>query len=150
MSLGSSIIATIVAFIVLLIIGVSLIGIVVDGFVQPDASSQELEENISQPKSILITILFCLVILAYFYALYNFWNIGIVVAALMLMVSRIPQLVFESKTGTKLNRASKPKKAGRFNLQYAWMAGTANAVVFLFFLTKSFPLLMLTRRLHRS
>lgn len=110
MSLGSSIIATIVAFIVLLIIGVSLIGIVVDGFVQPDASSQELEENISQPKSILITILFCLVILAYFYALYNFWNIGIVVAALMLMVSRIPQLVFESKTGTKLNRASKPKK----------------------------------------
>ena len=34
MSLGSSIIATIVAFIVLLIIGVSLIGIVVDGLLK--------------------------------------------------------------------------------------------------------------------
>lgn len=110
MSLGTSIVAAIIGYFVLLIIGINLIGIIVDGFVHPDLKYQQIPENISEPKSIGLTITFCLVLMAYLFALYNFWNVGIALSALMLMISRIPKLVFESKTGQKHNMIITPKK----------------------------------------
>ena len=123
MSLGTSIIAAIIGYFVLLVVGVNLIGIVIDGFVQPDSRSPGAPENISDSKSVGVTLIFCIITLAYLFALYNFWNIGIVASALLLMISRIPDLVFESKTGQKINsRLTKKGPVETFCFVVGWLA----------------------------
>ena len=57
-----------------------------------------------------MTILFSIVSVAYFYALYHYWNIGIMTAGLLLMFTRLPDLLFEMKTGEKINSTNMPKK----------------------------------------
>lgn len=110
MSLGVSIIAALVGYIVLMFVSVNITGIIVRGFVQPDPKHQEFTENISSQGSFTITFIFGLVGIACLYALYHFFNIGVVVSALMLMISRIPDLVFEIKTGQKINLKTMPKR----------------------------------------
>jgi hypothetical protein len=110
MSFGSSILATMIGYVTLLLIGVSLSGIIVDGVIQPDSKYREDEGIFSKPKSIAVTVVFSVITIAYFYALYSFWNAGIGLSALMLMVSRVPNLIFESKTGHKGNLRTTPKK----------------------------------------
>ena len=94
MSLGVSIFAALVGYVVLLFFSVNIIGIVVRGIIQPDPKNQGTTENISEPTSIALTVIFCLICIACLYALYHFWNIGVVISALMLMISRIPDLFF--------------------------------------------------------
>lgn len=111
MSLGLSIVAAVISYIVLLIISINLVGIVVDGLVPSDPKYQEVEENISEPKSITVTILFCFIIIVYLFVLYNFLNIGTVISALMLIISRIPVSVIESRTGHKINLRTRPTRS---------------------------------------
>ena len=107
MSLGSSIIAAILGYIVLLIVGVNLIGIVIDGLVESKLRYHETEENISEPKSILVTFIFSFITLSYLYALYCFCNIGIVISALLLIISRLPAQILESKIGHNVSLQKK-------------------------------------------
>ena len=107
MSLGSSVIAAILVYIVLLIVGVNLIGIIIEGLVESKLRYHETEENISEPKSILVTFIFSIITLGYLYVLYRFCNIGIVISALLLIISRLPAQILESKFGHKVNL---PKK----------------------------------------
>ena len=57
-----------------------------------------------------MTILFSAISIAYFFALYHYWNIGIMTAGLILMFTRLPDLLFEIKNGVKINATNMPKK----------------------------------------
>jgi hypothetical protein len=54
-------------------------------------------------------------IIGYLYATFHFWNIGVTVVAIALMLVRLPALLWEIKTGQELNRVasamSMPKNA---------------------------------------
>jgi len=43
------------------------------------------------------------------YSLYHHWNIGVAVAAAMVMFSRLPDLLYEIRTGNKIKLGSMPK-----------------------------------------
>jgi hypothetical protein len=110
MPLAISIIKAIVGYFILMFVGTNLIGAVVRGIVQPSTNHVGFSENVSEPKSIGATVIFSLISIAYLYALYHFWNIGVVIAAIMVMISRIPDLIFEIKTGQKINLKNMPKR----------------------------------------
>ena len=108
------IVKSIIGYFVLMLIGTNLLGIVVRGLKPThvrDSDGYLLEiENISSNKSIIMTIIFSIITVVYLYALYHYWNIGILAAGLILMVSRLPDLLFEMKTGNKLNLKNMPKR----------------------------------------
>ena len=110
MSLGISILAAIVGYFVLMFVGTNLIGVVVGGLVQPDLREEVFSENIPKIKSISVAVIFCLLIIAYLFALYHFGNIGVATAALMLIVSRIPDSIYETRTGKRINLQTMPKR----------------------------------------
>jgi hypothetical protein len=59
--------------------------------------------------NVAMTLLFVVLTVAYFFALYHFWNIGLAVSAGLVMVSRLPDLLWEIRTGKKASKASMPK-----------------------------------------
>jgi hypothetical protein len=59
----------------------------------------------------VITIISIILAGAYLYALYYFWNALLTVAAVMLMVARLPDLLWEMRTGKKVTPQSRPKGA---------------------------------------
>ena len=88
----------------------NLLGIVVRGMVQSkDEFGNNIREDITERKSIILTLIFTVITLATLYALYYFWNIGIVGAAILLMISRLPDLIYEIKTNQKLTLKNMPK-----------------------------------------
>ncbi len=109
-----SLFKAIIGYLILMFVGTNLIGIIVRGFIQPnstdDLGNELISEDISEPKSVIITIFFCIISIFYLYALYHFWNIGVVIAAIMLMLSRLPDLLFEIKTGQKITLKNMPKR----------------------------------------
>lgn len=110
MPIAISVIKAIIGYFILMFVGTNLIGAIVRGFVQPSTNHPGFSENISESKSMSVTVFFSLISIAFLYALYHFWNIGVVIAALMLMISRIPDLIFEIKTGQKVNLRNMPKR----------------------------------------
>ena len=96
---------TIIGYFIIMFAGSNLLGLVVRGLVQPsqkiDTESTLESEDIAKPTCVIMTIIFSLLVLLYYYALYHFWNIGVVIAAAMVMFPRIPDLLFEIETGKK-------------------------------------------------
>lgn len=95
-------------------VGTNLLGIVVRGFrptfkKDSDGNLASIVDT-SSTGSIIMTILFSIISVAYFYALYHYWNIGIMTAGLLLMFTRLPDLLFEMKTGEKVNSTNMSKK----------------------------------------
>ena len=105
-----SIIKAIIGYFILMLVGVNLIGIVVRGFIRSNSNNQVFNENITAPQSIFTTVIGLLITTAYLYALYYFFNIGVLLSAILLMVARIPDLVFEIRIGQKINAINMPKK----------------------------------------
>lgn len=109
------ILKAIAGYFILMFVGTNLLGIVVRGL-RPTLK-KDSEGNLvsmvdtSSTGSIIMTILFSLIGIAYFYALYHYWNIGIMTAGLILMFTRLPDLLFEMKNGEKINSANMPKKS---------------------------------------
>jgi len=56
-----------------------------------------------------ITFLSILVTAAYLFSLFHFWNVWMAVAGVIVMVSRIPDLIWEIRTGDKVTRIRRPK-----------------------------------------
>ncbi len=83
------------AFIILMFTGTNLLGIMVRGFLQ---------------KSVIVIIISVLVSIAYFFSLYYWGNLGIAVAASMVMFARLPDQLFELKTRKKITNQTMPKK----------------------------------------
>ena len=103
-------------WILFLLIGTNLIGVIVRGLLQP-IQKPELNEPylLKQFKSqkranIFLTSVFVLISIGYLFCLYHFWNIGVSISAGMIMLSRIPDLINEIKTGQKIKFGTRPRK----------------------------------------
>jgi hypothetical protein len=108
------ILKAIAGYFILMFVGTNLLGIVVRGFrptfkKDSDGNLASVVDT-SSTGSIIMTILFSIISVAYFYALYHYWNIGIMTAGLLLMFTRLPDLLFEMKTGEKVNSTNMSKK----------------------------------------
>jgi hypothetical protein len=102
---------TLGAWLILLVVSTNLIGLLVRGFFtnqEMDTLAAEghdfikghVEEYYSAQRKMNVFAL--VLIMAFVIALYYFWNIGVVVAALIMIASRIPDLIWELKHGRKL------------------------------------------------
>lgn len=107
-----------VSWLAIMFVSTNLIGIWIGGF----ATNGELKEVAASNeviaselrKSQRSQLAFATVlILAFLGALYYFWNIGLVAAALMLMASRAPDVIWEMSAGKRLtlDDARKPRFA---------------------------------------
>jgi len=98
----------------LLLVGTNLIGFITRSLLQTSPKNAEnflFDGGISRPTTIIFTFLIGLfAFLLYLYALYYFWNIGVVIAATMVMLARLPDLFFEIKTGQKITFKAMPKR----------------------------------------
>jgi len=114
-----SIIKAIVAWFVLMFIGTNIIGFIVRGLVEmPTMKEREddmpsaLREEVTSYRrfSRTLTTLFVVISVAYICVLYWVWNFGVAAAALILMVTRIPDLLREIRTGQKATFLSMPRR----------------------------------------
>lgn len=107
-----------VGWFVLMFVGTNLLGFVVRGLV-PNPGMERLQREghphiqglvaQSQRTNVGITGLFALLTFLYFYLLFHFWNVGVVAVAVMLMGARLPDLLFEIRTGEKVNKQNIPR-----------------------------------------
>lgn len=108
------ILKAIAGYFILMFVGTNLLGIVVRGIrptLKKDSDGNLVSTvDTTSTGSIIMTILFSIISVAYFYSLYHYWNIGIMTAGLLLMFTRLPDLLFEMKTGEKINSTNMPKK----------------------------------------
>ena len=97
------------AWLVLLWTSINLVGLFVRGF----ASNPEIDKMATEGQDFIkklakehqsaerkTNIVALVLIIVFLVALYYFWNIGVVIAALMIMVARIPDLLWEMRHGT--------------------------------------------------
>lgn len=118
------ILISIVFYFVLMWLSVNLLGLLVRGFfTNPDLEKlkseghdfikQEIKKSERADKWLNVAAF--LAIIGYLYATFHFWNIGVTAVALVLMLVRLPDLLWEIKTGQELNRVasvlSVPKNA---------------------------------------
>ena len=106
------IIITLLGWLVLMVVGTNLIGMLVRGLVlvsdvdnqlsKADDAFKKVAKEVYDPKveKRVNFIAFALIII-YLIALFYFWNIGVVIAAIILMVARIPDLLWEIKHGRR-------------------------------------------------
>jgi hypothetical protein len=112
------ILKSIVAWAVLVLVGMNLTGLIVRGLVwaPPDAEAPnepvaEILRDESRRLRVakwVMTILSVLATAAYLVALFHFWNVWLAVAAFVLMATRLPDLVWELRTGARMTRQTVP------------------------------------------
>lgn len=106
----SQLIITFFGWLALVLVGTNLIGMLIRGLVLiADVENQiskgnnafkELAGEIYDSKTEKkVNIIALLQIIIYLIVLFYFWNYGVVIAAVMIMVSRIPDLLWEIKHG---------------------------------------------------
>lgn len=116
MAIFFCIIKSILGYFVLMLAGTNLLGMIVRGVspvYEKDAYGLLHLVKIRPSGGIVITIVFSVITILYLYALYHYWNIGIAIAAVMLIVSRIPDLLFELRTGIKYKWKNRKKMPNR-------------------------------------
>lgn len=118
MTLIIHIVISIVFYFILLYLSVNLLGFFVRGlFTNPDLDKLETEgsdfikEEILKSKSAdkWLNIIGLVAIIIYPYLLFHFWNIGVMAVAVILMVVRLPDLLWEIKHGKKIDIKTMPK-----------------------------------------
>ena len=92
---------------------VNLLGLLVRGlFTNPELDKLEketehdfLKKEIAKSKKAdkAINIIALVLIIAFSYALFHFWNIGVLAVALIIMAGRVPDLLWEIKHGRKVD-----------------------------------------------
>lgn len=101
---------TLVFFFILMYVSVNLLGFLVRGlFTNPQLDQLEktghefIKEEVRKSKRAdkAINILALILIIAFFYSLFHFWNIGVVGVAIIIMIGRLPDLIWEIKHGKK-------------------------------------------------
>lgn len=99
---------TLAAWFILMLVCTNLIGFLVRGFF----TTLEMETIIAGDEFLAgehrrdqrgLNIIASALIIVFVVALYYFWNVALVAAALMLMGARIPDLIWEIKRGRKLD-----------------------------------------------
>jgi hypothetical protein len=98
------ILKAIFGYFILMLIGTNLLGMVIRGIVpsyKKDADGNlHLVEDINSRSGIITTIVFSLVGILYFYALYHYWNIGIMIAGWIYRNMLTPPTHFKITTQT--------------------------------------------------
>ena len=111
-------IKALVSWVVFTLIGTNLVGMVVRGLIpNPEMDALESEAHpiirdaIGKYKraNLGCTLFSALLVALYLYLLVRFWNLGVLAAATMLMLSRLPDLSWELRTGQKVTRRTAPK-----------------------------------------
>lgn len=123
---------SIVFYFILMYLSVNLLGLFVRGlFSNPelDRLKQESHEFIkheiekSQRADKWVNFIALILIVVYLYLLFHFWNIGVVAAAIIIMVGRFPALLWEIGHGRKTDPKLMPKNALFFITAYLpWIA----------------------------
>lgn len=99
-------------YLVLMVLSTTLLGLFIRGlFSNPDQVrlKQEGHEFIkkeiekSERANIFINIIALILLIVFLHFLYRFWNIGVVVAAIIIMIGRLPDLIREIKQGRMVN-----------------------------------------------
>ncbi len=123
------IVKTIVAWFIIMLISVNLLGYVVRGLLwSPTSMEEEVakivfkdmpnREPMTPTFNFVITLVAIVFTGAFFLILYHFWNIGLVAAAGLIMLSRLPDLLWEIKNGVKVTRTIGPKLGYLFALEF--------------------------------
>ena len=106
----SQLIITFLSWLVLMIVSTNLIGMLVKGLVLVSDVESQLSKADDTFKKIAgevydskterkVNFIALALIIIYLIALFYFWNVGVVIAAIMLMAARIPDLLWEIKHG---------------------------------------------------
>lgn len=108
------ILKAVLGYVLLLFVGTNLIGLMVRSLLEAspkNAGNFVFNSGMSRPTNIIITLLIGLsASLLFLSALYYFFNTGLVIAATMIMLARLPDLFFEIKTGQKITFKALPKR----------------------------------------
>ena len=114
------IIASTIFYFILMFLSVNLMGLFVRGlFTNPELDKLKSEghefikNEINKFKHAdkWLNIIALILIIAYFYILFYFWNIGVMAVAIMLMVGRADSLLWEIEHGQKTDTKLMPKNA---------------------------------------
>ena len=135
------ILITIVFYFILMLVSTNLLGLFVRGlFVNPAIEKLEAEghEFIKQEikkyertgKWVNITAF--LLIVVYLYLTFHFWNIGVTAVAVVLMLARLPDLLWEIKTGKKMTIYSMPHNTFSFITNFLMWASLPALYYFLY------------------
>ena len=106
----TQLIITFFGWLALMYVSINLIGMLIRGLVLVADVEKQLSEGNDNLKKIAnefynpklerkINITAAVLIIIYLGVLFYFWNIGVVIVAVMLMVARIPDLLWEIKYG---------------------------------------------------
>ena len=118
------ILITVVFYFILMFLSTNLLGLFVRSLfsnpeinrLQSETSSNILKDEIKKMqyayKGVNITAL--ILIITYLYLLFHFWNIGVMAVAVILMIGRLPDLVWEIKHGKKIDIKSAPNNVLTF------------------------------------
>ena len=108
-----------IAWLIMVLVGTNLIGLIVRGFVWSPPSikgtTDRVQDVLHRESSrmslvnLVMTVGSILITAAYFFALFHFWNIGLALAGGTIMVSRLPDLLWEIRAGRKVTRNDHPK-----------------------------------------
>ncbi|MCL6096763.1 MAG: hypothetical protein M1444_03760 [Patescibacteria group bacterium] len=118
MSVIANILITLVFFFVLMYLSVNLLGLFVRGLFPKLEIERVKKEGLPEIKNDIedyrkkqpwITFFALILNIVFFYILYYFWNIGVVIVAIMLMSGRLPDLIWEIKHGRKIDPKTMPK-----------------------------------------
>lgn len=113
-----NILISVILYFILMYLSVNLLGLFVRGlFSNPELDKLKLEGDgfikneiqKSQRADVWINIIALILIAAYLYILFHFWNIGVVAVAIVIMITRLPDLLWEIKHGKKITLKSIPK-----------------------------------------
>ena len=105
---------TIVGYFILLYLSTNLLGMFVRGFfdkIDESGIDPILHKEVKKINRAgnFTTILFIFLTIGYYYLLYHFWSIGVVLAAAMLMIGRVQDLLWEIRKGRKVTAKDYPK-----------------------------------------
>ncbi len=123
-------------------LSINLLGLLVRGFfTNPDLEKlkteghefikQEIKKSERADK--WLNLIAFLAIIGYLYATFHFWNIGVTVVAVVLMLVRLPDLLWEIKTGQELNRVASALSMPRNALHYVTTFLTIAALPLLYY-----------------
>jgi hypothetical protein len=115
-----------------MVVSANLIGFLVRGFftnpemgrlaVEGDEFVGKLAQDYQGAQS-KTNVVAAILIAAFLFALYYFWNMGVVIAALILMVTRIPDLVWEIENGQKLRvRDMRRPALYKLSIALSWLS----------------------------
>jgi len=104
----------IVGYFIFMIVGTNLLGLIVRGFVpyyiKDEHGDLVIAENKTSSKGIVLTLFFVILTIFYLIVIYRYCNLGVVLSAAILMIVRLPDLLFEMRTGEKLTAKNMPKR----------------------------------------